>query len=184
MNTRDALTDFLFIRDEPRAVDWVMVLGCPSITNMDPAIALYRAGLTRHILITGHGPADDSEPEWRLYQAYGIEQGVPAAAMLIEPEARNTRDNFAFSAALLAREVGWDSIRSVAISTKPFHTRRARMTARRFFPEHVELVMLPPVDNRSIRAETWWKSPRGRRVILEELRRIGDYGLKDDLGDF
>lgn len=184
MNTRDALTDFLFIRDQPRAVDWAMVLGCPAVTNMDPAIALFHAGLTSNILITGHGPSDEGEPEWRLYQAYAIEKGVPASAMLIEPDARNTLDNFAFSERLLARKAGWENIRAMALVTRPFHARRARMTARRVFPDHVELVMLSPDDEEAIQAHTWWKTPFGRGRVLDELRRIGEYGLKDHLGDF
>ena len=184
MNTRDALTDFLFIRDQPRAVDWVMVLGCPSITNMDPAISLFQAGLARNIIISGQGPTGDEEPEWRRYQTYAIEHGLPVAAMLIEPDARNTFDNFALSEKLLAREVGWDNIRSMAVVTRPFHTRRARMTARRFFPDNVDLVMLSPSDDGAIQAGTWWKTPSGRRRVLNEVRRIGEYGLKDHLGDY
>lgn len=184
MTTRDALSDFLFIRDEPRPVDLVMVLGCPAISNMDPAIEFWRRGLTGRILITGHGPAGTEEPEWRLYQAYGLENGVPAEAMLIEPEARNTLENFTLSEPLLAREVGWENIDSIAIVTRPVHTRRARMTARRILPERLELVMLSPADDGAIQADTWWKTPYGRKRVLGELRRIGEYGLQDHLGDF
>lgn len=181
MKSRDAITEFLFIRDEPRAVDCVLVLGSSTLTNMDPAIALYRAGLAKWVLITGHGPTGEEEPEWRGFLAYALAQGVPEAAILIEPDARNTRDNFRLSAELIAQRLGWDSVRRVAIVSRPFHARRALMTARRFFPEQVELVMLSPDDG--VQAHDWWGSIYGRHRVLEELRRIGEYALKGDLGD-
>lgn len=183
MQTRKAITDFLFIRDPPRAVDCALVLGSASVANMDPAIALYRADLTSRIVISGHGPTgEEPEPEWRTLKAYGASQGVPDEAMLIEPDARNTLDNFRLSYGLLAREVGWDNIASMAIVSRPFHARRARMTARRFIPAEVDLVMLSPDDG--VQAHDWWASVYGRYRVFEELRRIGEYALKDDLGDF
>lgn len=183
MQTRQAITDFLFIRDAPRAVDCALVLGSAAVTNMDPAIALYRAGLTGRIVITGHGPTgEEADPEWRILKDYGAAQGVPDEVMLIEPDARNTLDNFRLSAELLARDVGWDRIASMAVVSRPFHARRARMTARRFIPEQVDLVMLSPDDG--VQAHDWWASIYGRYRVFEELRRIGEYALKDDLGDF
>jgi uncharacterized SAM-binding protein YcdF (DUF218 family) len=184
MNTCDAITNLIFARDAPTPVDWAMVLGCPSITNMDPALDLYRQGLTRNILITGHGPTDAGEPEWRRYREYALARGVPASAMLIEPDARNTRDNFIFSERLLAQEAGWHSIAAMAIITKPIHARRALMTARQYFPAHVALTMLSPFDAESIQPATWWQSPHGRERVLGELRKIGEYGVKGHLGDF
>jgi len=183
MQTRQAITDFLFIRDEPRAVDGAVVLGSQAVSNMDPAIGLYRRGLTPRILITGHGPTgEEDEPEWRTLAAYAAEQGVPEEALLLEPDARNTLENFRLSAELLGREVGWNRIKALAIVSRPFHARRARMTARRFFPQSVELVMLSPDDG--VQARDWWESVYGRYRVFEELRRIGEYALKDDLGDF
>ncbi len=184
MTTRDAITELLFVRDPPRAVDLAMVLGCPQVSNMDPAIALYREGLTGRILITGHGPAGTETPEWRLYQAYALEQGLPASALLVEPDARNTQENFTLGERLVAEQLGWDNVGSIAIVTRPVHTRRALMTARRILPDKLELVMLSPSDDGAIQADTWWRTPYGRKRVLGELRRIGEYGLKDHLGDF
>lgn len=182
MQSRKAITRFLFIRDEPRPVDAVLVLGSSAITNMHPAMELYRAGLTQRIVITGHGPTVEAEPEWRAYLAHALEQGVARTSILVEPDARNTRDNFRLCAELIGRELGWEKIGTVAIVSRPFHARRARMTARRFFPAHVELVMLSPDDG--VQAQDWWKSVYGRFRVLDELRRIGEYALKDDLADF
>lgn len=179
--TRDAITQLLFLRHEPAPVDLALVLGCPSVSNMDPAIALYKAGLTRRIVITGRGPFDEREPEWQVYQRYAFNAGLPDEALLIEREARSTLENFVLTEIVLAREIGWERIRSVAICTKPFHTRRAYMTARRIFPDQVELLMIPPEDPGDIQATDWWTTAWGRERVFHELRRIGEYALKGDL---
>ncbi|MGH9807893.1 MAG: YdcF family protein [Terriglobia bacterium] len=181
MITRDAITQLLFLRHESAPVDLALVLGSPSISNMDPAIVLYKTGLTQRIVITGRGPVDEGEPEWRVYQRYAVKAEIPGEAIIIEREARSTLENFVLTEVILAREIGWERIRSIAICTKPFHTRRAYMTARRFFPGHVELLMIPPEDPGDIHATDWWQTALGRERVLHELRRIGDYALKGDL---
>ena len=44
--SKDAVTAFVFMCDEPAKVDLTVVLGSPSISNIEPAIAMYHAGLT------------------------------------------------------------------------------------------------------------------------------------------
>jgi uncharacterized SAM-binding protein YcdF (DUF218 family) len=181
MNTRDAITEFLFVRDEPAAVDLVMVLGAPSPSAIERAIALYRQGLTRRIVITGSGST--MAPEWALFRHHALAVGIPESALLIEREARNTRENFLFSECLIAKEIGWSNIESIAITTKPFHARRALMTARRIFPAHVRLLMLPPQHPGDLQPDNWWQTPTGRDRIFGEIKRIGEYALQDHLSE-
>lgn len=181
-NTREAITRLLFVQDTPRPVDLVMVLGCPSLSNMDPAIALYQSGMTPRILISGKGA--DPEPEWLRYQRHALARGIPESALLVETESMNTRENFEFSARLLARTPGWENLHALAIVAKPFHGRRALMTARRHFPAHLDILITPPRSPEDIQAGDWWQTPRGRQRVMEELRRIGEYALRDHLGDF
>lgn len=177
----DAITQFIFRADKPRHVDLALVLGSPSISNVEPAIALYRAGFAARILITGHGPVDTKVPEWRVYRDHAISQGVPTEDILIEPDATNTRENFLFSERIIARELGWDRIAEIAICCKPLHTRRAFMTARRFLPKHVNFVVLPPSHPADIQADNWWLKPQGKERVLGELRRIAEYSLTGDV---
>jgi uncharacterized SAM-binding protein YcdF (DUF218 family) len=184
MNTREAITQLIFFSQQPKHVDIAMVLGSACVSSIDPAIMLYHDGLVSKFLISGKGPTDRAEPEWRIYSRYAQDHGVPSSAILLETEARNTRENFLFSEVLLSREIGWSNITTMAIATSPIHSRRARMTACQYFPSHVDLTMLSTSDERCIQAATWWKTRQGRLMVLEELRRIGDYGLKGHLGDF
>lgn len=169
------------MRDEPASVDLALVLGSPSISNVEPAIALYRSGLTGRIVISGHGPTSDCEPEWRVYRDHARANGVPDAHLIIEPEARNTLENFVLSKQVIDREMPWSKISKLAICCKPIHTRRAYMTARMHLPRHVELLMLPPDNLTDIQSFNWSETPRGRARVMGEIHRIAEYASKGDI---
>jgi uncharacterized SAM-binding protein YcdF (DUF218 family) len=151
---------------------------------MDPAIALYQQGLTPKILITGRTPADSDHvvPEAVRFFEYARERGVPAEAMITEEQATNTKENFVFSRRLIEERWGWSAIRKVAVVCLAFQARRALMTAAAHWPEEVELVFRPVIDERDIGSDTWWQNEAGRHRVLAEIRRIGQYGLQGDLG--
>jgi hypothetical protein len=182
--SRDAITAFLFVNDPPAPVDLCFVLGCPTPTNMDPAIALYHRGFTRRILISGHGPSAQAIPEAEQFKTYAIARGVPENAMLLETAATNTRENFTLSSPIIAGRYGWQNIQSVAIVCKPFHARRAIMTARAHWPAHVKLQSRPSEAPDDPPATTWWQTEAGRNYVLRELQAIGTYALQGDLGGF
>jgi DUF218 domain len=182
--TRDAITRFLFLEDEPAPVDLCFVLGSPTPSSMLPAVDLYRRGLTPKILISGRGPVPQHEPECEVYKAYATERGVPEHAILLERSASNTLENFVFAKAVIEQEIGWHNLKRVAIAAKPFHMRRALMTARMHWPAHLGYLMLPSTHPDDLPAETWWQSEHGRRYVLSELRAIGAYALEGHIGGF
>ena len=182
--TREALTRFLFLKDEPAVVDLCFVLGSPTALSMQPAVELYRNGLAPRILISGRGPRPDQEPECEIYKTFALEKGVPEAAILLERQASNTLENFAFSRPIIEKEIGWENVKAVAIVGKPFHMRRALMTAREQWPAHLKFVMQPSTDPIDMPADIWWRSEAGRRYVLTELRAIGTYALQDHIGGY
>jgi hypothetical protein len=182
--SRAAITRFLFVEDPPEPVDLCFVLGCPTPTNMDMAIALHERGLAPIIMISGHGPAPQPVAEAVQFRDYAIARGVPEAAIMLETESTNTRENFAFSAPIIEQQIGWARIRSIALVTKPYHARRAIMTARRYWPEHLRLVMQPSQQPDDVPAATWWQTESGRAFVMRELVAIGTYAQKGDIGGF
>jgi uncharacterized SAM-binding protein YcdF (DUF218 family) len=181
ISTREAITQLLFVRDEPAPVDLAIVLGSKYPTTMDPAIALYRLGWAPKILITGHGPREDQEKEALLFSAYAVEQGVEEADILLEVEARNTLDNMLLSMPIVEAAIGWDAIRRVSITCKPFHARRALMTALHHWPAHLEYLLLPSDDLRDIQPHDWWANQDSHRRVMDEVRRIGEYAVRGHL---
>ena len=183
-DTRDAITNFLFLEDAPAQVDLCFVLGSPSISSILPAVAMYHSGLAPRLLIAGYGPNPVQRPEAEVYRDYAVAHGVPHCAIMIEPRSRNTLENFQFSAAIIAREIGWSNLSRVAIAAKPFHMRRALMTARMNWPAHLSYLMRPSTAPDDALATNWWQSEAGRRFVLSEIRSIGTYGLENHIGGF
>lgn len=183
-DTREAITQFLFLKDEPAPVDLCFVLGSPSISSILPAVDLYQRGFTRKILISGHGPQLDSIPEWQVYKEYALANGVPESAILVEKQASNTLENFSFSKAVIEQELGWENLSKIALVAKPFHMRRVLMTASRQWPSYLQYSMQPSNAPDDPPAETWWQTPSGRNFVLAELKAIGTYGLADHIGGF
>lgn len=177
----DSITRFIFCSDKPREVDLAIVLGSPSISNVEPAISLYLEALAPRILITGHGRRGVDVPEWQVYRDHAVSQGVAEEDILIEPDATNTYENFLFSECIIARELGWDRVSSLAICCKPLHARRAFMTARQILPSGVNIVVLPPRHPADIQADNWWLSSHGKERVMGEMRRIAEYSLKGDI---
>jgi uncharacterized SAM-binding protein YcdF (DUF218 family) len=182
--TREALTRFLFVQDEPAPVDLCFVLGSSTVSSMQPAIDLYLKGQTRKILISGHGPSPDQKLECEIFKAHALANGVAEEAILLERRASNTLENFIFSRPIIGKEVGWKNIQNVAIAGKPFHMRRALMTARMHWPARLRLLMLPSNHPDDVPAESWWQSEYGRKFVLAELSAIGSYALQGHLGGF
>jgi uncharacterized SAM-binding protein YcdF (DUF218 family) len=182
-DTRAAIARFLFIEDPPGPVDLAVVLGSPTVSSLTPALSLYHHGLTSRILISGSGPTPSGLPEWQLYRNHAVANGIPPEALLIEPEATNTRENLIYGADLIDRVIGWQNISAIAICAKAYHLRRAFMTARKVFPERVSLLALPALGPGDMTPNDWWTTPQGRNRVLAELGRISDYSLKNHLGD-
>lgn len=183
LESRDAITKFLFIEHPPEPVDLCFVLGCPTPTNMDPAIELHAQGNTPKIMISGHGPSPQPVSEAVIFRDYAIERGVPESAFLLETAATNTLENFTLSVPIVEQHLGWDRIQTVALVTKPFHARRALMTARKHWPAHVRFILQPSHHPDDPPADTWWQTESGRAFVLRELVAIGTYAQKGDIGD-
>ena len=181
--TRDAISRFLILRDTPQAVDLCFVFGSPSISNILPAIDLYHAGLTRRIVISGATVTRDNVPEWQFYRDRAVADGVDPDAILIEPKALNTLENAVLGAELISQAIGWEGIATMALCAKPIHTRRALMTARQVFPDHIRFITLSGDDPRDLNEHNWWLKPHGRQRVLEELGRVSTYAIKGDIGD-
>jgi uncharacterized SAM-binding protein YcdF (DUF218 family) len=136
------------------------------------------------IMVSGHGPAPQPVSEAIQFRDYALARGVPEEALILETESTNTRENFAFSAPIIERRIGWTHVRSVALVTKPYHARRALMTAQRQWPAHLRIVMQPSRRPDDLPAQSWWQTEGGRAHVLRELVAIGTYAQQGDIGDF
>jgi uncharacterized SAM-binding protein YcdF (DUF218 family) len=103
----------------------------------DTTAALYRDGMAPLIVFTGATSRTTRERmprgEAEHYRERALQLGVPADAILVEPNARNTGENITFSCALLAGQ--GVAVSSVLLVCKPYEERRAYATARKLWPD-------------------------------------------------
>ncbi|WP_334663622.1 YdcF family protein [Streptomyces cyaneofuscatus] len=135
------LWDYQQMNHEPRPCSVGIGLGSHDLGVADVTVNLYQRGMFPLIVFTGatSRTTRDRMPkgEAEHYRERALELGVPASAILVELEARNTGENINFARELLTGR-GID-VSSVMLVSKPYEERRAYATARKLWPE-VEIV--------------------------------------------
>ncbi|WP_326722023.1 YdcF family protein [Streptomyces sp. NBC_00243] len=131
------LWDFQQMGHEPRPCSVAIGLGSHDLGVADTTVDLYQRGMAPLIVFTGATSRTTRERmprgEAEHYRERAIELGVPAGAILVEPQARNTGENIRFSRALLQdRSV---PVSAVLLVSKPYEERRAYATARKLWPD-------------------------------------------------
>ncbi|MFD7301132.1 YdcF family protein [Streptomyces pharetrae] len=131
------LWDFQQMGHEVRPCSVAIGLGSHDLGVADTTAALYRDGMAPLVVFTGatSRTTRDRMPrgEAEHYRERALELGVPADAILVEPNARNTGENITFSRALLAAQ--GIAVPSALLVCKPYEERRAYATARKLWPD-------------------------------------------------
>ena len=121
--------------DEARPADAIVVLGAaqydgrPSpvlAARLDHALELWRAGLAPHIVVTGGKQEGDRYTEATAAAEYLIARGVPDSAILREVQGTSTWESLAATARILRNR----GLERVLVVSDPYHSLRARETAR------------------------------------------------------
>jgi uncharacterized SAM-binding protein YcdF (DUF218 family) len=171
--------DYMRLVHEPRPADAILTLGSFDPQAAVHAARLYRAGLAPVIIMSG-GIAHQGgllETGWdkseaRVFADMAIGAGVPAEAILLEEQAQNTGDNFAFGRAV-ARDAGLD-LRTLLVVAKPYMTRRGFATGRKVWPEAELLMQCEDIGM----ADYFAREPDPERTLLAlvgDLHRIMVY---------
>lgn len=189
MNQRliQGITDFIFVEDQPRKADIILLPGGSRAEVPEKAAELYKAGLAPLILpsgrfakkngrflsenVTNPRYQGDWRTEWDFYRAVLQANGVPDAAILCEDRATNTLENAEYSAALL-REKGIE-IHSALLVCKATHARRALMSYLTQFPG-LEVIVVPAVAD-GLSRDSWFRSELGYRKVMSEVAKCGRY---------
>ncbi|MFE9920733.1 YdcF family protein [Streptomyces sp. NPDC005774] len=131
------LWDFQQMGHEPRPCSVAIGLGSHDLGVADTTAELYHQGMAPVIVFTGATSRTTRERmprgEAEHYRERAIELGVPASAILVEPDARNTGENIRFSCVLL--EERGIPVSSALLVSKPYEERRAYATACKIWPE-------------------------------------------------
>jgi uncharacterized SAM-binding protein YcdF (DUF218 family) len=137
MDDAQILWDYHQMHHEPRDTDIAIGLGSHDLGVADHTAHLYHQGRFPLIVFTGaNAPTTvDVFPRGEaVHYAERAEQlGVPDEAIIIEPHAKNTGENFTLTRQLLDREGIHPT--SATIISRPYQQRRAYATCRKLWPE-------------------------------------------------
>lgn len=186
-NNIEDITKFIFIKDEPQDADIIFIPGSSNWVLAETAARLYKEGKAGKIMPSGmyfyqFGRfMNERVTDERYKGIYGteaeflgsvlIKNGVPEKDVIREERATNTYENAIYSKELL-RDMELD-IKSAIICPQAFHARRALMTYSHLFP-NTEFYVVPS-NTQNITADNWFKTERGIRVVLGELKKCGEY---------
>ncbi len=167
----DAPAEWLVLRDPPTSADAALVMaGDPDYERTKTAARLLLAGQVRLLLLTGGepGPGDSAES----LRQVALVLGVPGERIRMEHLSHSTHQAMLAVRPIVERE----GIRSLVVVTSPFHQRRASWAARRTL-RNVRVVSRP-ADPSFWRSQGWWKTRRGRAIVLSEYAKLLYYGVR------
>lgn len=99
--------------------------------RLDRALALYRAGGVRHIVVSGGVGTGDRYSEGAVGRLYLARRGIPLPLLSAETRSRNTLENLQNSRALLGTPAGTSAgLEAVTLVTDEAHAPRALALAR------------------------------------------------------
>lgn len=180
------ISNFIFVSDQPRKVDAILLPGGSHPQQPEYAARLYQQGLAPILIVSGgisvkrqkfdgvKSKAEIYNKDYKtdcefLTDALNI-NGVPLSAIYGEDKSGHTRDN-AFFSRKVADENGLN-IKTALIVCKAFHARRCLMLYSLAFPNTKFYVC--PVVCMDITKENWYQTERGIDRVLGELARCGN----------
>ena len=171
----DAISDFIFVWDEVRACDIILVPGGTWPELMERAAELYFRGIAPIILTSGryNNKLLMYESEGEFLKSVGIALGVPQEAILVEDKAANTFENAKFSLKLLKDKN--IKVKSVLLVCKAYHSRRALLTYQTIFPKDIEFYISTVTNEKDIRKDNWFLDDDKIKIVMGEVVKIGTY---------
>ena len=160
--------------DERGNSDAIVVLGAahyngrPSSVlraRLDHAAELYQEKRAPVVIVTGGMAEGDRVSEATVSQRYLVTRGVPAAAIVVQPVGRNTRESMASAAEWLHDR----NLETVLLVSDPFHMARLNAEAR----AHGLIPYTSPTRTSPITEAEEWRRLAGEtlKVPVVWLRR-------------
>lgn len=148
------------------------VIVAPSGDNgprTETAVRLWKQGYAPYLLFSGASIDPDSVSSADLMKRDAIRLGVPAAAIIVEPESTTTDEN----ARLVAQLMTARGMHSAILVTSPYHQRRAALLFARAFDPAGLVFRNHPADDPEWDPDRWWMREPSRTLTLIELAKLG-----------
>lgn len=185
MEVISAITNFIFIENEPEKSDIILIPGCSRPELMEVASDLWHKGYAplllpsgKYSVKTGAFPGTKTkkdkypgpyETECDFMIDIAIKCGVSPKSLLREDASTYTKENAFFSKKVI--DAHGLKVNKALICCKSFHARRALMYYKWAFPETDFKII--PVDTDDVNKDNWYKTEYGIERVMGELMRCG-----------
>ena len=181
-----AVTDFIFVEDQPEKADVIFIPGSRKVAHAIRAAELYRAGYAPYVLPSGRYTISRGyflelpeplrseypgafETEWHFLKTVLMKHGVPESAILREDQATYTWENAQLSRKVLEQQ--GIPVKTAILACHAFHARRALLYYQAAMPETRFIVCPAPTPGYT--REDWFLTEKGRARVLGEVQRLG-----------
>ncbi len=162
-----AVGSFLVVQDELKKADVIVVLAGDSNERVKQGVALYKAGFSKYIIMSGGSTTSEVSSAERM-KKQALRLGVPEDAIILEPKSLHTYDHPIFVKPILLKK----GFKSAIVISSPYHTRRTSFLFNRNFRRSgIELIYYP-VQDSYFKVDDWWKRDYTRRIVLQEYMKM------------
>lgn len=154
-----------------------------AIPRAKAAAELYLAGRVSYIIPSGGVEWDffgEQVSEANYMKRILIESGVPEEAIILENEARTTKENMIYATLQINRKIKFEKIDHVIIVTSRSHMKRSIALAKAFLPRKVS-VSAYPADHEATIAGLTASTGQWIAKELDLIKGLVDSGLVEDM---
>ena len=148
----------------------VAVSGGDTAARTDEAIRLYKQDWAPLIIFSGAAQDSSGPSNAQAMRTRALRQGVPDAAIEVEEFSRNTSENAANTAQVIAQH----DLKRIILVTSAYHQRRASLEFKAKLGPTITIVNHPVASDRQW-SSLWWTTPGGWWLAVSEFVKIIAY---------
>jgi uncharacterized SAM-binding protein YcdF (DUF218 family) len=177
--------------DPPPPCDVIFVFGGSHPGLWEKTAEAFHQGLGREVVVTGgHKPgvqphrtwADGATPEAHVIRRELLRLGVPEQRIYFEDRSTNTLENVLFA----CQVYDFTSVKRILAVCKCYGVGRQCRTLEQHLPPRIKVIPFPfdttlGRDGPFTTRETWMQNEASRVSILDQVRKIVQYGRQGHL---
>ena len=176
------------IKDQGDSGEVALLLGTRPEGARERALAaakLYNSGRVKYIVPSGGvcwAYEGNTISEAELMTKILIEEGVPEDVIIIENEAKTTRENMIYGTLQINRKNKFYGVDTVIIVTTLIHMKRSYALALAYLPRKVKISSYPSYPAQ--KKEEWLKSEENTKLLNNEIsfiKSLVDNRIIDDM---
>lgn len=143
----------------------IAVSGGDTQARVRHAVDLYQAGWAPKIIFSGAAKDPESSSNAKVMRSIAAAQGVPPAAIELDEQSRDTKENAAATKPLASK------YQTIILVTSEYHQRRVYKEFKRTYDADTEFINSPAKDKNWGR-RSWYLTPYGWWISLTEPAKL------------